>query len=336
MDERISGNNLVYAQVGYADEGQILDVVTKSLERVGYTSEVYINVVANKGTLCKYAYLWFTNLDAFNFITSFESKGTTSIRKVIKVEEIVQPKGKKPTEATADSDANAKAVDKEMTAEEMASYYQSKTKFNWFDDDEDDIQIPTVIVKSVFQDVPYQLDKIQYTDNQVKWIQEKYPNDSVEPFYIAFNKGSVYDIRPPDMIRDLTKSTNSINSVSTSGGSGSDSEESGSNEPELYYNKWIGYNVPDFVDFKMIQEALKKYVTDPTAKGKLNKFNGVEYVKYPHINIKTQKNGNKSVYVTWNPNSTDGMFALAMCRQVKFQKADKSGVIRFNHLKKRD
>ena len=71
------------------------------------------------------------------------------------------------------------------------------------------------------------------------------------------------------------------------------------------------------------------------------KFGTVEkYINYPHINIvKTKDKQGKSahrVYVTFDPNSTDGIFGIHMYKQMKVSHNNHEHVLYFHHQLRRN
>lgn len=187
------------------------------------------------------------------------------------------------------------------------SYYEL---LNTISSDCNDWSEPTSTV-NVYEEIKIPLMKINYTPTQMTEYNQK--NNGI---VIAFDKASFTDMRP----------------IENSGDS-SDSDTSDDSESDKYvHNVWIATNVPDFVNLNILLKYLRPFVTDPNVKGPLN-FNGVKNkVPYPHINIRKNKNNKKMVFVTFNPDSTDGQFALYMCRQLKIENNGNKAVLYFKHL----
>ena len=95
------------------------------------------------------------------------------------------------------------------------------------------------------------------------------------------------------------------------------------------HNVWYADKVPNFITVSHLANALKKYVIDSTKKGEVKYSKPRKILSYPHIAM--SKSGNtQRVWVTFDPDSTDGQFALFMCRQLVINENTK---IYFNHFK---
>lgn len=177
-------------------------------------------------------------------------------------------------------------------------------KINWADCTDDD-DVPSdkgYTLKKIDMDVT--LDPIIYTNEQINKVSI-YDTDFInEPYYISLDAALIEDVRTigPDE----------------------------SNRKPVH-NVWVANNIPDFVTPHILLKYLQQYVTDRNVKSNFRIDNKELLLPYPHIRIQ-KKAAKSSVYITFNPNSTDGMFALKMCRQLKIDSGNKSATLYFNHL----
>ncbi|HLX52934.1 MAG TPA: hypothetical protein VKR58_03285 [Aquella sp.] len=166
-------------------------------------------------------------------------------------------------------------------------------KKSW-DEDED---IPPTI--KVIQDgIKIVLKSIVYTSDQIKTIHEYDPDWEPEPLVLEMAKAHFRDYR--------------LNTP--------ENASSGDEHDAYIHNKWIARGIPEGVGYDSILNILQKYVSNPQARGRCV-IKGVEKtLRYPHVTTAKSKGGQTCAYVTFDPDSADGIFALAMCRQMKIEK----------------
>jgi hypothetical protein len=104
----------------------------------------------------------------------------------------------------------------------------------------------------------------------------------------------------------------------------------------IIHNVWIASRVPDHVTFDDVYKSLRRFVTNPDATGRFNVSGRLQNVKYPYINVKSGNGNGKTFYVTFNPDSNDGIFANHMCKQLKIETSKGPVVLRFSHFRKRN
>jgi len=286
---KISNKRLIYAATSFATEDQIYQAITKAFTKANIIADCYINVLLNKGKMCKCAYVWVTSDQAFDFLIGIEH-GIAHVKRVTPV-----------------SNPNYGKL-------------KLKTSSNSWADDDDDNGVDDCKTINVLRDIDIPLDKVEYTEEQIKNIKTEIPTYNTEPFYIKFSRATVEDIRPKSML-----------GKSTTDESESESSEDDSVDRKIH-NVWIAKNIPQFVNFQMILDKLKRFVSDTNARGTFRIGDKEKYVTYPHVNIKKNYDNTRRVYITFNPDSTDGIFALYMCRQVKLDHNGQKGILYFDHF----
>lgn len=196
---------------------------------------------------------------------------------------------------------------KKLKKNENVSYAnmvkQNKKENKKFDmtDDEDDGWIQIRNSGETFVDVQIQLKKMEYSPERISQIKKHDGKFTGVPCTIKFSKAYFIPI---------------------------DTE---TDEEKRVSNVWVADNIPEFVTVGLLLNYLRKFNTDSNAKGLIRSQNGEKYVNYPHIHIKKNTYGRR-LWVTFNPNSTDGQFALHMCKHMPISDGKNSGKIFFKHF----
>lgn len=175
-------------------------------------------------------------------------------------------------------------------------------------DDTDDWCDSGNTISTIKETTKIHLKPIRYTQEQIDKFSIEDPDHSFEDVILPFEKAVFEDLR-------------SANSDS----------ESESGLPPVH-NVWYINKVPDFITSDILLKYLRPYATDPTAKGPIVINKKKRMIPYPHINIRINgSNQNRNAFVTFNPNSNDGQFALYMCRQLKVEENGQKAILYCNH-----
>lgn len=162
-------------------------------------------------------------------------------------------------------------------------------------------------IKQITQ-VEIYLPVIHYTYDQIKTAMSEDEDWLNKPIIISIDKALIRDFR------------NNI----------------GKNYDDEYlerriHNKWIATGISHEITFDSLYNILRCYVSNPNKKGKVGKPGQEIWKPYPLINFYNTKDGKRNVYVTFDSDSTDGLFALAMSKQLRVKVNGKKYIVYFNH-----